>query len=416
MGSARSLSTGLFTALYTVALLGGFSLPAGAEEGVTDTEILLGGTHPYSGPAAAYSALGKAEAAYFSYVNDHGGVNGRKITYKDMDDAYSPPQTVQAVRQLVEQDKVFAMFNTLGTACNLAIRPYLNQKQVPQLFVATGATAWARGYKDFPYTIGWMPDYQSEAIIYALNVLKEKPNAKIGIIYQNDDFGMDYITGLKTGLGSHTSAIVKEASYETTDPDVSSQIASIKAAGADTLFIFATPKFAIQSLVAVAQSSWKARVYLTNVSASQSVLRAATKAGGAAATDGVITTLYGKDPADPKWANDAGMKFYKDLMAKYLPGADVTNLFYAIGVAYAYTMVDALKAAGKDLTRAKMLDVINHFSESDNPLLLPGITLRTTPTNHFIMTQEQLQTYQSGEFQPVGGIIDARPYIKEEKS
>jgi len=416
MASVRSLSTGLFTALYAVALVGGLALPASAEDGVTDTEVVLGGTHPLSGPAAAYAALAKAEEAYFSYVNDHGGVNGRKITYKDMDDAYTPPQTVQDVRQLVEQDKVFAMFNTLGTACNLAIRPYLNQKQIPQLFIATGATAWARGYKDYPYTIGWMPDYQSEAIIYAQNVLKDKPNAKIGIIYQNDDFGNDYVTGLKTGLGSHASQIVKEASYEVTDPDVSSQISNLKASGADTLFIFATPKFAVQSLVAVAQASWKPREYLTNVSASESVLGAATKAGGAAATDGVITTLYGKDPKDPKWANDAGMKLYKDIMTKYVPGADITNGFYAIGIAYAYTMVDALKVAGKDLTRAKMLDVINHFTESDNPLLLPGITLKTTPTNHFIMTQEQLQTYQSGQFHASGGLIDARPFIKEEKS
>jgi branched-chain amino acid transport system substrate-binding protein len=415
MARFRNVVSALFTATYALAITAGFAAPASAEDGVTDTEILLGGTHPYSGPASAYGAVGKGIAAYFSYINDHGGVNGRKITYKDLDDSYSPPQAVQLVRQLVEQDKVFAMFNTLGTAVNVAIRPYLNQQQVPQLFVATGASTWAHDYKQYPFTIGYNPDYQSEAIILAQYVLKDVSHAKIGILYQNDDFGQDYVTGFKTGLGSHIDQLTKMASYEVSDPDVSSQIATLKASGADTVFLAATPKFAIQALVAIAQQGWKATVVLVNVSASQSIMHAAAKAGGPGAVEGVVSTLYGKDPADPKYANDPGMKAYKDAMAKYNPGADPSNGIYSAGYAYAYTMVDALKQAGRSLTRAKLMDVVNHLNETNNPLLLPGVVVRTTPTNHYIITQEQVVKYTSGEWKPFGGLTDARPFIKEEK-
>jgi branched-chain amino acid transport system substrate-binding protein len=298
---------------------------------------------------------------------------------------------------------------------NIAIRPYLNQQGVPQLIVATGASTFARDYKQYPMTTIGNPDYQSEAIVYAQYVLKEKPNAKVAILYQNDDFGQDYVTGFKTGLGSHDGMITKMASYETTDPDVSSQISSLKGSGADTILIAATPKFATQALVAVAQQSWKATVILTNVSASQSVMRAAAKAGSTAAVEGVVSMLYGKDPADPKYANDPGMKLYKDAMAKYNPGADPSNGIYSAGFAYAYTMVEALKAAGKQLTRAKLMDVFSHLNITDNPLLLPGIVVHTTPTNHFAITQLQVVKYTSGEWKAFGGLTDARPYIKEEK-
>jgi branched-chain amino acid transport system substrate-binding protein len=415
MVNRRSVFTGLFATLYACALTAGFVAPAAADDGLTDTEIVLGGTHPYSGPASAYGAVGKGIAAYFGYVNDHGGVYGRKITYKDLDDSYSPPQAVQLVRQLVEQDKVFAMFNTLGTAVNIAIRPYLNQQGVPQLIVASGASTFAHDYKQYPMTTIGNPDYQSEAIIYAQYVLKEKPNAKVAILYQNDDFGMDYVTGFKTGLGTHTDMITKMASYEVTDPDVSSQISNLKGSGADTILIAATPKFATQALVAIAQQSWKATVILTNVSASQSVMRAAAKAGSPAAVEGVVSTLYGKDPADPKYANDPGMKLYKDAMAKYNPGADTSNGIYSAGFAYAYTMVEALKTAGKQLTRAKLMDVFSHLNVTDNPLLLPGIVVHTTPTNRYAITQLQIVKYTSGEWKAFGGLTDARPFIKEEK-
>jgi branched-chain amino acid transport system substrate-binding protein len=405
-----------------VAVLAAFAFtmttitPVRAEDGVTATEILIGGTDPFSGPASAYGAVGKGSQAYFSYVNDHGGVNGRKITYKNVDDAYSPPQTVQLIRQLVEQDKVFAIFASLGTAPNTAIRPYLNQNKVPQLFVATGASKWAHDSDQFPWTIGWMPDYESEAIIYARNILKTAPNAKIGIIYQNDDFGNDYLRGLKTGLGSHGSMIVKESSYETTDPDVSSQISTLKASGADTLMIFATPKFAVQSLVATAQQGWKPQIYLTNVSISESVMRAATKAGGGPdTTNGVISTQYLKDPGDPKYASDAGFKLYKEIMDKYLPGVDIANGNYLAGMAYAFTMVDALQHAGKDLTRDKVMKAALSLNETNNPFLYPGINVSTSATNHFPITSEALAKYENGKFIATGSIIDARAIIKMEK-
>jgi len=403
--------------LFALSLAGSANAPLAADSvpGVTDTEVLIGGTDPFSGPASAYSAVGKGSQAYFSYINDHGGVNGRKITYKDLDDAYSPPQAVQLAHQLVEQDHVFAMFGTLGTPSNTAIRPYLNENKVPQVFIATGASKWAKEYKQFPWTIGWMPDYQSEAIIYATSLAKTAPNAKIAALYQNDDFGNDYITGLNTGLGAKAkTSIVKTASYEVTDPDVSSQISTLKASGADTLFIFATPKFAVQALVAVAQQSWHPQIYLTNVSSSQSVLRAAAAAGGPGATNGVISTLYVKDPSDPKYNSDAGITLYKQIMAKYLPGEDTANGFFTAGMGYGFTLVDALKHAGRDLTREKLMTAVTNLKENDNPFLENGISVVTTPTNHFPITQEQVVRYESGKWTDIGTIVDARPYIKEE--
>lgn len=392
------------------------SAPGGAagEPGLSSTEIVLGGTHPFSGPASAYGAYGKGVEAYLAYVNDRGGVNGRKITYKDLDDGYSPPQAVQLVRQLVEDDHVFAMFNTLGTPVNTAIRPYLNQKEVPQLFVASGASTWGRDAAKFPWTIGFQPNYQSEAILYAQNLLKERPTAKIGVLYQNDDYGQDYLEGLNKGLGAKKTLIVKTASYEVTDPDVSSQIASLKASGADTFFIFATPKFSTQALTFTAQQSWHPTIYLNNVSSSQTTMRAATAAGGAAATNGVITTIYAKDPGDPKWAGDSGMKLYMEILAKYVPGADPANGYYLSGMAASFTLVDALTKAGKDITRRKVMDAASHLHETNNPFLLPGIVVETTPNMRFPITQEQLARYDNGQFKTFGALIDSRSFIGSE--
>ena len=304
----RKAGTGMFAAVFALAMTGSTIAPAlAADPGVSDTEIVLGGTHPYSGPASAYGNIGKGIAAYFSYVNDKGGVNGRKIKYIDKDDGYSPPQAVQIVHQLVEQDKVFAIFDTLGTAVNTAIRPYLNDNKVPQLFVATGATTWGKDTSKFPWTIGWQPDYQAEGVLYAQDVLREHPKAKIGVLYQNDDYGEDMNAGLKRGLGSHQNLICKMASYETSDPSVSSQIASLKAAGCDTFMIFATPKFAIQAMVLAAQQSWHPVTYLNNVANAIPYMRAAEKAGGPSAIAGILTTVYLKDPANPaRFGSDPG--------------------------------------------------------------------------------------------------------------
>ncbi|MGH7707568.1 MAG: ABC transporter substrate-binding protein [Vulcanimicrobiaceae bacterium] len=407
---------GTFAAVFALAVTAGATRPGGAdtEPGVTATEITLGGTHPYSGPASAYGVIGKGAQAYFAYINDKGGVNGRKIVYKDLDDGYSPPQAVQLVRQLVEQDHVFAIFNTLGTAVNTAIRPYLNQQRVPQLFVATGATTWGKDYAKYPWTIGWQPDYQSEAIIYARYVLKTNPNAKIGVLYQNDDYGQDYLTGLTKGLGTKAGLIVKSVSYEVTDPDVSSQVASLKSSGADTFFIFATPKFSSQALVAAAQQSWHPTIYLNNVSNSETVYKAASSAGGAAATNGVISTLYYKDPSDPKMGNDRGIQLFRQIMAKYAPGADTANAFYMYGMGAAFTMVDVLEKAGKDLTRQKLMTAVTHIHETNNPFVYPGVVVQTTPTNRFPITQEQLERYESGHPVVFGSLIDARPIIQAE--
>ena len=409
MRDLRKLLTASCAAAFAVALVFGTMSPGRADEpGITPTEIVLGGLHPYSGPASAYGAIGRGAAAYFAYINDNGGVNGRKITYKDLDDAYSPPQAVQLAHQLVEQDHIFAMFNSLGTPSNTATRPYLNQNNVPQIFVATGASTWGADAAKFPWTIGWQPDYQSEAIIYAHYLLKEDPNAKIGVLYQNDDYGEDYLNGLKTGLASKADLIVKTASYEVTDPSVTSQIASLKASGATTLFIFATPKFSVQAMVAAAAMSWHPRTFLNSVSNSQTTMKAASTAGGASATQGVITVQYLKDPAEPKWDNDAGMKLYRSILAKYAPGADPLNGYHLFGMGAAYSMVDSLQRAGKNPTRAALMNAATHLHETANPFVITGIVVETTPGSRFQIVQEQLAAYDNGRFALFGSLIAAR--------
>jgi branched-chain amino acid transport system substrate-binding protein len=413
----RKATIGIFAAAFALAVTGSTIAPAAAADpGITDTEILLGGTHPYSGPASAYGNIGKGIGAYFSYVNDHGGVNGRKIRYIDKDDGYSPPQAVQLVHQMVEQDKVFAIFDTLGTAVNTAIRPYLNQNGVPHMFVATGASTWGHDYQKFPWTIGWQPDYQAEAILYARDILQNHPKAKIGVLYQNDDYGEDYNIGLKRGLGTHQNMIVKMASYETTDPSVGSQIATLKASGADTFMIFATPKFAIQAMVLAAQQSWHPVIYLNNVSAAVPFMQAASKAGGPSAVQGVISTIYLKDPANhARYAGDAGMKWYNEIMSKYLPSADKDDGNYLYGVAIGYTMVDVLKRAGRDLTRKKVMDIASNLNERDNPLAYPGVVIRTSPNFRYPITQMIAAKWLSTDWSPMGVLVDTRALTMAEK-
>jgi branched-chain amino acid transport system substrate-binding protein len=414
--SVRKAAIGLFAAAFALAVTGSSIAPANAETGVTDTEIVLGGTHPYSGPASAYGNIGKGIGAYFSYVNDHGGVYGRKIRYIDKDDGYSPPQAVQLVHQMVEQDHVFAIFDTLGTAVNTALRPYLNQNGVPHMFVATGASTWGHDYQKFPWTIGWQPDYQAEAILYAQDILQSNPKAKIAILYQNDDYGEDYNAGFKRGLGKHQNLIVKMASYETTDPSVGSQIATLKASGADTFLIFATPKFAIQAMVLAAQQSWHPKIYLNNVSNAIPYMQAAAKAGGSSAVNGVITTYYLKDPANhARYGGDAGMKLYNEIMAKYLPSADKDDGNYLYGVSIAYTMVDVLKHAGKDLTRKKVMDAATNLVEKDNPLVYPGVVIRTSPNFRFPITQMIAAKWLGTDWSPTGVLVDTRALTMSEK-
>jgi branched-chain amino acid transport system substrate-binding protein len=408
----RKVITGALATAWALTISTSAALPVAADEpGVTPTSITIGGTHPYSGPASAYGVIGKGALAYFSYINDHGGVNGRKINYLDKDDGYSPPQAVQLTRELVEQDHVFAMFNDLGTPSSTAIRPYLNQNGVPQLFVATGATTWGRDASKFPWTIGWQPDYQAESIVYAQHILKDHPAGKVGVLLQNDDFGQDLLTGLNKGLGAKTSMVIKQVTYEVTDPSVDSQVATLKASGADVFCIFATPKFAIQALVAAAQQGWHPTIYLTNVSASYPVFKAATAKGGAAATNGVISMIYLKDPLDPRYNDDAGLKLYKEIMAKYAPGADITDGFYVYGMAAAYSLIDCLQKSGKDVTRAKVMDAAIHLDETNNPFLAPGISVKTSPSFRFPITQTLVAKYDGTRLVPTGSIIDARSLI-----
>jgi branched-chain amino acid transport system substrate-binding protein len=401
---------GVFAVAFALAVYSSAGAPAfAAEPGVTDTEIVLGGDHPYSGPASAYGNIGRGIGAYFDYVNDHGGVNGRKIKWIDKDDGYSPPQAVQVVHELVEQEHVFAIFDSLGTAVNAAIRPYLNQNGVPQLFVATGATTWGHDAQQYPWTIGWQPDYQAEGLLYAQEILREHPKAKIAVLYQNDDYGEDLNIGLKRGLRTHQNLIVKMASYETSDPNVSSQIAALKASGADTLMIFATPKFAIQAMVSAAQQSWHPITYLNNVANSVPYMRAAMKAGGASAVAGIITTAYLKDPADhSRYAGDRGMKLYNEIMTRYLPTADKEDGNYLFGMSVAYTMVDVLKRAGRNVTRKKVMDIASNLTEKDNPLLYPGVVVRTSPNSRFPITQLITAKWLGTGWSPAGILVDTR--------
>ena len=379
--------------------------------GITSNQILLGNTIALSGPAAAYGTIGNAENAYFTYVNGQGGINGRKIQFKILDDAYNPAQTVPLTKQLVEQDQVFAMFSGLGTQAQTSVRDYLNSKKVPQLFVATGATTFDLDYGSNKWTLGWQPPYQGEARIYAKDVQQNHPNAKIGILYQNDDYGQDYLKGLTDGLGSSTSLIVDKESYDVTAASVATQLTKIKAAGADTLFLFTTPAFTIKALVTVTKLAWEpATIYLNSVSNPQVYMKLAATNG--AALKNVISVGYLKDPTDPQWNSDSGMQLYKQVIASCTT-CNVNDGFNIYGVAVAYTMVDVLKQAGNTLTRQNVMNIAaTQLNESNNPFLLPGVKVKTTSSDHFPIMQEQVITWNGTGWTLQGGLIDERGTIK----
>jgi branched-chain amino acid transport system substrate-binding protein len=384
--------------------------------GVTSNSILIGATVPLSGPAAAYGTIAKASDAYFHYVNDNGGINGRQITYKYLDDAYNPAQTVPLTKQLVEQDGVFLTFGGLGTQDQTSVRDYLNSKKVPQVIVATGATTFAAEFSKYPYTFGWQPVYQGESLIYAQYLMKNSPNAKIGVIYQNDDYGQDYLDGLTKGLGSKAAEmIVDKEANDVGAPDLSSQILKLKNSGADTLFIFETPSPAIKALVGAYQAGWHPTIYLNSVSAPVPYVQAAQKAAGDdAAVNGIITVEYTKDPADPSQVNDPGIQMYKQIMGKYYPDGKVEDAFNIYGMATAYTLVDVLKKAGQNLTRQAVLDQMANLNEPDNPFLYQGIGVKNTPQDHYSITQEYLAKYSTSanDYQPLSQTIDVRGQIK----
>jgi branched-chain amino acid transport system substrate-binding protein len=370
------------------------------DPGASDSEIKVGNINPYSGPASAYSQIGRTIEAYFKKVNAEGGVNGRKINFISYDDAYSPPKAVEQARKLVESDEVLLIFQSLGTPSNSAIQKYMNAKKVPQLFVATGATKWGDP-KHFPWTMGWQPSYQAEGRIYAKYLLEHHPNAKIGILYQNDDYGTDYVKGLKDGLGGKLN-IVAELPYETSDTTVDSQMISLKESGADVFFNVTTPKFAAQAIKKAGEIGWKPLHLLNNVSQS---VGSVLKPAGLEYSKGILSTYYLKDANDPQWKDDAGFKEWQAFMDKYHPDGDRTSSFTIYGYTVAQTMVQVLKQCGDELTRANVMKQAASLRDLKFGMLLPGITINTGPDDFYPIEQMQMQRFDGEHWVPIGPVL-----------
>jgi branched-chain amino acid transport system substrate-binding protein len=373
------------------------------DTGATDTEIKIGQTVPFSGPASAYATIGKAQAAYFNMINEQGGVNGRKINLIQYDDSYSPPKAVEQVRKLVESDEVLLTFQIIGTPSNAAVQKYLNAKKVPQLFAATGASKFTDP-KNFPWTLGYNPNYFVEGRIYGQYILKQYPNAKVGVLYQNDDLGRDYLNGIKSGLGDKAATmVVAEASYEVSDPTIDSQILKLKAAGTDVLFDASTPKFAAQTIKKTAELDWKP-VHILDINATS--VGAVMQPAGLEASKGVISVNYGKDPLDPAWKDDPGMKRYFDFMAKYYPEGDKNSGFNTYGYGTAQLMVHVLKQCGDDLTRENVLKQATNLKNVQFDLALPGITASTTPDDYRVNKQLQMMKFNGERWELFGPILE----------
>jgi branched-chain amino acid transport system substrate-binding protein len=380
---------------------------AASETGITSSEVLIGGTTPLSGTASAYQSVAKGAAAYFRYVNAKGGVNKRKIKYIYKDDAYDPSKTVDKTRELVEQDKVFAIFNSLGTEHNLATRAYLNARKVPQLFAASGATTFGKDYKEYPWTIAYQPNYRAEGTIYGRYVAKTSPKARIGVLYQNDDYGKDLMAGLRNGLGKKAKQIVAKQGYEVTESDVRSQIAKLKAAKVNCLMLFATPQFAIQAYVYSSRLGWKPKVYVNAVSSAANIMGLATAGTSKKQTEGSISIVFLKDPTDAHWAKDPGMKLYRSVMKKY-KGGNPNDVYAVYGMSVAHTFVAALKKAGKNPTRAGIMKAATSLNVTNDPFLLPGVSVKTSSTDHFPLDQAKLQRYHNGHWVAFGGLFRVR--------
>jgi branched-chain amino acid transport system substrate-binding protein len=374
------------------------------DTGATDTEIKIGNIMPYSGPASAYGVIGKTEAAYFKKINAEGGINSRKIKFISYDDAYSPPKTVEQARKLVESDEVLFILNPLGTASNSAIQKYMNEKKVPQLFVSTGATKW-NDPKQFPWTMGWQPNYQSEGRIYAKYILKERPTGKIGILYQNDDYGKDYVKGIRDGLGAKAdSMIIGEKSYETTNPTIDSQVVALKSQGADIFISITSPKFAAQSIKKVVELGWRPLFLLNGVAASTgTVMRLA----GLENSQNIISATYAKDPTDPQWKDDPGIKNFDAFLSKYFPEGNPEDQFVMTGYNLAQTLVYVLKNCGDDLTRANIMKQAAGIKSLQLEGLLPGITITTSATDFAPIKNFQLRKFKGERWELFGDVISS---------
>lgn len=372
--------------------------------GVTESEVKIGQTMPYSGPASSFAAIGRAMTAYFRKVNDEGGVNGRKINLISLDDGYSPSKAVEQTRRLVESDEVLAIVGTFGSPTNFAIQKYLNAKKVPGLFLGTGANRVSEP-TTYPWSMGWQPNNHAKGVIYAKYVLKERPNAKVAVLYQNDDFGRDYAKGFRDGLGDKAaSMIVKELSYEISEPTVDSQVLTLKAAGADVFLDISTPKFSAQAIKKMAETKWEAVHLLSDAAGS---ISSTLVPAGLENSKGVITVAFRKDPNDPAWADDAGMKDYLAFMKRYMPDANPSETYHVFGYATGQTFVHVLKNCGNDLTRENLMKQAASIKDLELPMMLPGIKLNTSATRYTPMSQEQLMQFDGTRWQPVGEVIDA---------
>jgi len=401
MTTRRALLGALLAMAVGAALIFGTARAGTYDAGADDRTIKIGNLMPYSGPASAYGLIGKTIGAYFDKVNEEGGINGRRIVFLSYDDGYSPPKAVEQARRLVESDEVLLIFQSLGTPNSVAIRRYLNGRKVPQLFVSAGATQFGDP-EAFPWTMGWHPDYQSEGRVYARYILEHHPAGKIGVLYQNDDYGKDYLKGLSDGLGARSSMIVAALPYETADPTVDSQIVALQSKGADIFFNVATPKFAAQAIRKAAELGWKPVHFLNNVSNS---VGSVLKPAGLEAAAGILSTGYLKDPTDPAWENDAAYKVWLAFMARYMPDGDRTSSFTVYGYSVAQSLVQVLMQCGDDLTRANVMKQAANLKDVELGMALPGIRMNTSATDYFPLEELQMQRFDGTRWRSFGPVI-----------
>ena len=390
-----------------LAIAAGSLLLGGGTPGVTSSTVTIGSSGPLSGEAAAAAGVLKGADAYFKYVDARGGVNGRKIVFTYLDDGYDPARTVQNVRELIQQDGVFALFSVVGTNGNLAIRDFANAAGVPQVFSAAGATTFGSDYAKYPWTIGYLPPYAEEGDLYAKHILATNAKkAKVAVLYQSDDYGKDLLAGFRRGLGANARRmIVQTVGYDPTTSDVQSQVAQLKASGANTLCVFAFGKFAIQAFVYANKLGWKPQIYVNDVASASSIMQLMPQS----TAEDAISILWGKDPATPKFKGDAGVALAGKIIKRYVPGGNPSDGFLVAGMAEAYSFVDALKHAGKNLTRKGLMTAVTHMNEASNPFLVPGVTVHTTPASRFPITAVQLQRWHAHHWVPFGGVVSAKP-------
>jgi branched-chain amino acid transport system substrate-binding protein len=400
----RRLALLVLVALVVTAVAGAST---SADPGVTPTSVLIGGTVPLSGEAAAFGSVGPGAKAYFDWVNARGGVNGRTIEYRFYDDAYNPAQTIQLTRRLVEQDKVLAVFNAVGTANNLAIREYLNAQKVPHLFAGDGSVALGSSPTTYPWTVGFLPSYRGEGAVYGRDIVKRRPKARIAVLFENTELGKDMTRGLSRAIGSKGPRIVASEPYEFTSADVSSQLAKLKASGADTLMLFATPKFMIQAILAAHKLAWKPQLYLASVSIEPTIMDIA-RANAPELTKGAFSIAFVKNPRDPIWAKDPAVALYRSILKKHAPSAKPTDVYNWYGMTVAWTMVETLKKAGRNLSRASLLKAARSLDTTRNPFLLPGIRVKTGPRDSYPLETLYLYRYDNAQWVRASGLLPAR--------